>query len=116
MLPTYGPLVDIGYAEMLPGHEHITLASMGAGHGHSYATDGVGVDTTGGGGGVIALPGANDAGSSTIVAVIALAALVLGVALMPRMPFVRLWAFSPLALAGFALVPAAPPPRQASAL
>lgn len=110
LLPAYGPALESGYAEMLPGHSHVFLAQT-PGHSHSYATNAAGADTTGEGGGVLALPGIDNSGSIAIVVAAAFAALASGVALIAPVTTVRSWVFRQLALVTNALVPTTPPPK-----
>jgi hypothetical protein len=98
---------------MLPGHSHVFFAPN-ANHGHSYATGAVGTDTTGEGGGVLALPGVDNSGSIAIVVAAAFAALALGVALIAPFTTVRSWVFRQLALATNAVTPTTPPPKPIS--
>ena len=114
MVPAYGPALEPGYAEMLPGHTHVFFNRSNANHSHSYVTDGVGADTTGEGRGVLALPGVDTYGSMGIVVATAFAALALGAALIAPVTTIRVWVFRQLALAANTIVPTAPPPKAHS--
>jgi hypothetical protein len=67
LLPIYGPFIDSGYAENLPGHDHVILdgGSLAAHRAAGASSDD----------GVVATPGADDGGIYAIVVAAAAAAL-----------------------------------------
>lgn len=102
LLPLYGPHVDPGYAEGIPGHSHIMLESSDLAAHHAGTDDG----------GVLAVPGPDDGGAFAVVLAAVAAALVLAGS-MPSLGGLLRSASSRLATApaGWNSAPAAPPPK-----
>ena len=105
------PALEPGYAEALPGHSHVFLSNANVDHHHSSTVDGAVSDITEEGGGVLALPSAENSGLVVVVVAVAFAALVLVIALTSLSTTFMSWVFRKRIWAINTIVPCAPPPK-----
>jgi hypothetical protein len=85
LLPAYGPMLDVSFAERLPYHKHVYVNGFVGGHAHSYQVDAhtqSARDVTGVEGGVVALPFGDDGAAAAITAVLLGLAVVVAVPLL----------------------------------